>query len=165
MTARGHCEIFALPKGNNVCMGRVYTRWRWVALRSLPGRLPGFSPLGTALPVNHLPMGCFAHNCCFRYWHVKGRENHIKCSAKNGAEVIDMTVRNARARSEAGVRKADKCLGCKLRNGARRFCEILGIEIWTQCCICRGGHQCYYWDLCEACQDIKEGDSDGEESN
>ena len=127
--------------------------------------LPAFSPLGTALPVNHLPTYGFAHNCCFRYGETKGRENHIKCLAKVGPEVIDVTVRYARARSEAGVPKADKCLRCKLRSGPRRFCEILGVEIWKQCCICRGGHGCYWWDLCEACQDLKSGDSDAEESN
>jgi len=65
-----------------------------------------------------------------------------------------MTVRRARARGEAENPTCEKCIGCQLKSGPMRFCEVLGVEIWKQCCICRGGHDCYWWDLCEACQNL-----------
>ena len=103
------------------------------------------------LPVNHLPGYGFAQDCRFRHKKFSGPESNIKCSANASPEVIDMTVRSAAARSEALAPGADeKCLGCKVGHGKKRFCEVFRIEISKQCCICRGGHECYWWELCEA---------------
>ena len=93
---------------------REVRRCQYLALSCLLRKFRSFSPLPTALPVNHLLLDWFARNCCFRYGELKGRENHIKCSANVGAEVIGVTVRRARARGEAEVPGADRCLGCKL---------------------------------------------------
>ena len=45
----------------------------------------------------------------------------------------------------------------------KSVCEVLEAEMSKQCCICRGGHDCLSWELCEACQDLDSGNWPTEE--
>jgi len=48
------------------------------------------------------------------------------------------------------------CAECMCQKGGERYCPVLGEEFPRQCCLCCGGHDCWWWDLCQAGQQARE---------
>jgi len=66
-----------------------------------------------------------------------------------------MTAHAAGIEAEAKRFPTAQCKVCSLGKGRTRYCEVLERELPKDCCICIGGHDCRWWDLCEASQGVR----------